>query len=113
MGHFDKITSLEDLPEDKIMIAYIKEAALLNEKGTKVSRAKKPKAEIPMPEEFASALKRNKKALSSFKQFSQSHKREYLEWITDAKTDATREKRIATAIEWLAEGRSRNWKYER
>jgi uncharacterized protein YdeI (YjbR/CyaY-like superfamily) len=114
MGHFDKITSLKDLPSDKIMIAYIKEAVRLNEEGTRIaSKEKKPKAEIAMPEEFAIALKRNKKALAAFEQFSQSHKREYLEWITEAKTEATREKRIEKTIEWLTEGKSRNWKYER
>jgi uncharacterized protein YdeI (YjbR/CyaY-like superfamily) len=114
MGHFDKITSLKDLPSDKIMIAYIKEAVRLNDEGTRItSKEKKPKVEIAMPEELASALKRNKKALAAFEQFSQSHKREYLEWITEAKTDATREKRIETTIEWLTEGKSRNWKYEK
>jgi uncharacterized protein YdeI (YjbR/CyaY-like superfamily) len=115
MGHFDKITSLKDLPSDKVLIAYIKEAMRLNEEGVKqpVKAKKTGKGEIPVPDELAIALKRNKKAQSTFDQFSPSHKREYLEWITEAKTDATREKRIQTTIEWLVEGKNRNWKYQK
>ena len=115
MGHFEKITSLKDLPSDKIMIAYIQQAANLNEEGIKVPEKVKRagKNEIPMPEGLALALKRNKKAQFTFDNFSPSHKREYLEWITEAKTDATREKRIATTIEWLNQGKNRNWKYQK
>ena len=115
MGHFDKITSLKDLPPDKVMIAYIKEAVKLNEDGVKLPARKKKtvEADILVPESLAIALRRNKKAQKTFEQFSPSHKREYIEWITEAKTDATREKRVDTTIEWLVEGRRRNWKYER
>jgi uncharacterized protein YdeI (YjbR/CyaY-like superfamily) len=112
MGWFDKITSLKDMPPDKVLIAYIKEAARLNEEGVKPVKEKKVgKAEIPMPGELTAALKKNKKAQTTFEQFSPSHKREYLEWITEAKTDDTRKKRIVTTIEWLTEGKSRHWKY--
>jgi uncharacterized protein YdeI (YjbR/CyaY-like superfamily) len=113
MGHFDRITSLKDLPADKIMVALIKEAAALNEQGVKkpARAAKPPKAALPVPPVLASALKKNKKAGEVFAAFPPSHRREYIEWITEAKTDETRYKRIATTLEWLTEGKSRNWKY--
>ena len=115
MGHFDRITSLKDLPADKILIALIKEAAALNEQGVKKpAPVKKPlKAPLPVPAALASALKKNKKAGEVFAAFPPSHRREYIEWITEAKTDETRDRRIATTLEWLTEGKSRNWKYEK
>lgn len=114
MGNFDRITSLKDLPADKAMTAYIKEAARLIEQGVKKPVAKKaPKPELPVPPALATALKKNKKAQATFTGFSPSHRREYIEWITEAKTDATREKRIATTVEWLEEGKSRMWKYQK
>lgn len=114
MGHFDRITSLKDLPSDKILIAYIKQAASLNEEGVKLPpRAPKtPKPELPMPPELAAALKKNKKAQTVFDAFPPSHRRDYIEWITEAKTETTKEKRVATTVEWLSEGKSRNWKYQ-
>ncbi len=113
MGHFGQIKSLPDLPSDKTMIQYIKEAARLNEAGVKVVRHRAPvvKKTLTVPADFKKALARNKKALTTFEGFSYSHKKEYLEWITEAKTDATRSRRIATTIGWLAEGKGRNWKY--
>lgn len=114
MGSFGRITSLKDLPKDKEIVALIHQAMELNEKGIKVP--KKPamaKAEVVVPKELTAALSKNTKAKAQFENFSPSHRREYAEWIADAKTDATREKRIATALEWLSEGKSRNWKYER
>jgi uncharacterized protein YdeI (YjbR/CyaY-like superfamily) len=114
MGHMDRITSKNDLPSDRIMIAYIREAAALNEKGIKKTKPKAaPKKDLPVPAALTAALKKNKKALATFEAFSPSHRREYIEWITEAKTDATQEKRIATTLEWLMEGKSRNWKYQR
>jgi uncharacterized protein YdeI (YjbR/CyaY-like superfamily) len=113
MGHFDKLTSVKDLPADKIMIAYIKEAVLLNKNNVKVKKPKSPpKKELPIPKILAAALNKNKKASAVFESFSSSHRREYIEWITEAKTEETQNKRIATAIEWLEEGKSRNWKYK-
>ena len=113
MGHFERITSVEDLPSDKILIAYIKEAAKLNEQGVKLPpKEKAPVGKIiEVPAELTTALKRNKKALKTFDEFSPSHRKEYIEWITEAKSDATKEKRIETAIEWLSEGKQRHWKY--
>jgi len=115
MGHFDRITSLKDLPADKVLVALIKEAAALNAKGVKkparVPAA--PKAALPVPPALAAALKKNKKAGETFAAFPPSHRREYIEWIAEAKTDETRDKRVATTLEWLAEGKSRNWKYQK
>jgi len=106
------IKSLADLPSDKILIEYIREAVALNEKGVKApARKKKPKKELEIPAYFLIALKTNKKSLATFEAFSPSHKREYVEWVTEAKQEATRTKRLATTIEWLAEGKPRNWKY--
>ena len=115
MGHLDRITSLKDLPADKILIALIKEGAVLNEQGVKkpAPAAKAPKAAVAEPAELTAALKKNKKARATFEAFPPSHRREYIAWITEAKTDATREKRIATTIEWLEEGKDRNWKYRK
>ncbi len=115
MGHFDRISSQKDLPSDKVMIAYIKESASLIEKGVKkpAPPKKKAAAPLPVPAELVAALKKNKKAQAAFDAFSPSHRKEYIEWIIDAKTEATREKRLATTIEWLTEGKSRMWKYQK
>lgn len=117
MGHLDRITSLKDLPADKILIALFKEGATLNEQGVKkpsaAAKTKPPRAALPEPAALTAALKKNKKAKATFEAFPPSHRREYIEWITEAKTDATREKRIATTIEWLEEGKDRNWKYRK
>jgi uncharacterized protein YdeI (YjbR/CyaY-like superfamily) len=114
MGHLDRIGSVKDLPADRILIAYLKEAALLNKNKIKVARPKAaPKNELPVPKALALALKKNKKAAAFFEEFSPSARREYIEWITEAKTEETLNKRLATTIEWLAEGKSRHWKYKK
>ncbi len=113
MGNFDRITSLKDLPLDKILIAYIKEAAMLNEMNTKLPPRKKAVAtELKILDDFDSAISKNKKAKTVFENFTSGKKKEYIEWINEAKTEATKIKRIETAIEWIAEGKSRNWKYQ-
>jgi uncharacterized protein YdeI (YjbR/CyaY-like superfamily) len=112
MGHFGKITSLKELPSDKKLIAYIKEAMMLNEEGKKVAKAKAaPKKEATVPADVAAALKKNKSAQTWFNEFSSSAKREYIDWINDAKSEDTRLKRLEQMIEWVAEGKPRNWKY--
>jgi uncharacterized protein YdeI (YjbR/CyaY-like superfamily) len=113
MGHYGKITSLKDLPPDKKIIAHIKEAMILNEKDIKLPsrKAATVKKEIIVPDYFLKQLKKNNKAFTTFESFSPSHKREYVEWITEAKTDETKNRRMETAIEWMSEGKSRNWKY--
>ena len=113
MGHLGQIKSLDYLPSDKTMIAYIKEAAKLNETGVKLPPRPKStvKKELKVPADLATALKKNKKAKETFDAFSLTNKREYVAWITEAKSDETRERRLATAIEWMSEGKIRNWKY--
>jgi len=115
MGHLGKITSMQDLPTDEVLTGYIKEAAALNEAGVKKAVPKKATEtkELIIPDEITQALENNSVAKSTFDSFPYSHKKEYVEWITEAKTEATRSKRIATMLEWLEEGKSRNWKYER
>lgn len=112
MGNLGRITALKDLPPDKVIIDFIKQAKKLNDEGVKLPpKPKKPKTELIVPDYFIAALKKNKKAFEIFNNFSYSHKKEYLEWISEAKTEETRNRRIATAIEWMAEGKPRNWKY--
>ena len=113
MGQFGRITKIGDLPKDKELLAYVKKAVKLNDEGIKVKRAVKPKKEIPMPGDLAGALKKNAKARAAFEGFSPSHKREYLAWITGAKAKETRTRRLGTAIEWMSEGKSLNWRYQR
>ena len=109
-----KVASVDELPPDRTLIAYIKEAVDLNEKGVSIMSRSKPKAsDVKPPADFAAALKKNRKASDTFKGFSYCHRKEYVEWIADAKKEETRNRRIAQAIEMLAEGKSRNWKYER
>lgn len=109
----ERLTSLTDLPPDKVMLAYIREAVDLNQSGVKMAKPKRaPKPEIDVPADLQAALKKNAKARKVFESFSPSHRREYVEWISEAKQDATRQKRLATTLEWLAEGKSRNWKYK-
>jgi uncharacterized protein YdeI (YjbR/CyaY-like superfamily) len=105
-----RVTSLADLPDDKTMLEYIREAMRLNEQGVKPPKpAKKAKpAELQVPKDLAAALSKNKAARATFEAFSPSHKREYIEWIEEAKQVATRHKRLATTIEWLSEGKSRH-----
>ncbi len=112
MGQLGRITSLADLPSDNVLLDYIKEAVRLNEEGIKVSRPKRSaaKKELVVPDYF-SALKRNKKAFEAFENFSYSHKKEYVQWVTEAKRDETRAQRLETSITWLAQGKARNWKY--
>ncbi|HTJ22401.1 MAG TPA: YdeI/OmpD-associated family protein [Gemmatimonadaceae bacterium] len=112
MGQLGRITKVDDLPSRKRLVAYVRKAKALNEKGVKVAKASsKPKPPVEPPTDLLAALKKNKKALGTFESFSPSNKREYVEWITDAKTDATRQRRLALAVEWMADGKPRNWKY--
>ncbi|MBX2962322.1 MAG: YdeI/OmpD-associated family protein [Cyclobacteriaceae bacterium] len=111
MGNFGRVTNLKDLPPDKVIIDFLKQAKKLNDDGVKVAPKKTVSKDIKAPVWFMDALKKNKIALTTFENFSPSHKREYLEWVTEAKTEATRERRLTQAIEWMAEGKPRNWKY--
>lgn len=112
-GSFGKIMSIEDLPPEEALIDFIKQAIALNESGEKpVKKSVAPKTEIPMPADFQKMLNGNAEVKANYEKFSPSSKREYLEWFVDAKTDATREKRMEQAMEWIAEGKTRNWKYK-
>jgi uncharacterized protein YdeI (YjbR/CyaY-like superfamily) len=117
MGHMGRITSIRDLPSNRAMLKMIKEACQLNEQGITVRRSPVPRgedrAELIIPADLKSALSKNKKTEKIFNSSSYSFRKEYIEWIEDAKTAPTRAKRLATALEWIAEGKGRNWKYER
>ena len=112
MGQFGRITSLDDLPATRLIAGYVKQAMKLNEEGIRAPRSRKtPKPDPEMPAELAAALRKNAKARATFEAFSPSHRREYVEWIAEAKGEETRQRRLASAIEWMAEGKARNWKY--
>lgn len=114
MGSLGKIESVKDLPSERILKKYIKEAVRLNDEEIKVPKKPSGRAKaLAVPGYFSEALKKNKKALKTFEAFSTSHRNEYVEWITEAKQEKTRDRRMAQAIEWLSEGKGRNWKYEK
>jgi len=115
MGNFDRITSLKNLPSDKILLDFVRQAAELNELGVKRKVKVTPKGSktIDTPDYFAKALKKNKIAEEIFENFAYSHRKEYIIWFEEAKTEETRNKRIAQAIEWISDGKGRNWKYEK
>ena len=113
MGSLGRIASVKDLPPERIFAKYLKEAMQLTDMGVSPAKAIK---EIPLPgipAELAAAFKKSKKAMVVFEKLSPSHRKEYIEWIGEAKKQETRERRVATAIEWLEEGKPRNSKYER
>lgn len=111
IGKLGKLTSLEDLPDDRILRDYIQEAMELNDLGIKIPRKKETRKDLNIPDYLMTALNKNNKALSTFEGFSYSNKKDYVEWLTEAKTEKTREKRLLQAVEWMAEGKVRNWKY--
>lgn len=113
MGQFGRITKVSDLPSKKVLTRLVKNAMKLNDKGIKVAaRSKSNKIkELKIPDYFMKAVKKNKKALITFEGFSYSQKKEYVEWVTEAKTEKTRNKRLATSVEWMSEGKIHNWKY--
>jgi uncharacterized protein YdeI (YjbR/CyaY-like superfamily) len=119
MGSLGRLTRMEDLPSDKEMLALLRKAVAFIDSGQYTSPiaarnkvVKAPAPAVEAPPEFTKALKANKKASAAFAAFSPSCKKEYVEWIADAKRVETREKRIATAIDWISEGKQRNWKYQ-
>lgn len=111
MGHLGKITSLKDLPKNAILIKYIKDAMKLNEEGIKLPPKKNVTKPLDLPDYFTKALGKNKKALKTFEGFSNTNKKEYVLWVSEAKTEETKLTRLKTAIEWMSEGKVRNWKY--
>jgi uncharacterized protein YdeI (YjbR/CyaY-like superfamily) len=112
MGTFGRITSIADLPAKSVLARYVKRAVALNESGIKSARRRPAKkAPVKVPADLAAAFKRNAKAKTALENFSPSQRREYVEWLTEAKRPETRAKRLAQAIKWMAEGKPRNWKY--
>ena len=112
MGQFGKLTSLDDLPPQAELEALIKKAMALADQGVKPPRTKREKPPLIVPPELRSALDGNPAAAATFAAFAPSCQREYVEWISEAKREETRSKRLAEAIEWMAQGKKRNWKYE-
>ncbi len=112
MGQFGRLTSVADLPAKRVLATYVRKAMALNEAGVRPKRVVRSRPPLRVPAAFAAALARSPRARATFEAFSPSCRREYVEWIVEAKRDETRARRIATAIEWLAKGKKRNWKYE-
>jgi uncharacterized protein YdeI (YjbR/CyaY-like superfamily) len=110
-GSFGRITSVKELPSRKMFTGFIKAAMALNDAGITVKRPKSVKPEAKVPKELAAALKKNRKAATVFANFPPGQRREYCDWISEAKREETKGKRVAQAIEWIAEGKTRNWKY--
>lgn len=114
MGNLGRMTSVKDLPPDKFVIDFVRQAKKLNDDGVKIpAKPKKPKAELVVPSYFKNAVKKNKKASEVFDKGSYSFKKEYVMWVTEAKTEETRNSRLATAVDWMSQGKGRNWKYQR
>jgi len=110
-GDFGAIKSLGDLPKDAVLLKLIKQAAALNAAGGPARAQGKPKKPAAVPADLAKALKGNQAAAATFESFSPSARREYIDWITESKREETRAQRLATTLEWLAEGKKRHWKY--
>jgi uncharacterized protein YdeI (YjbR/CyaY-like superfamily) len=111
MGQLGRLTSIDDLPPD--LDAMIARAAQLAETAPTPRKPKHaPRAAPELHPDFAAALNEAPQAKATLDAFAPSHRRDYLEWVAEAKQEATRRKRIATAVEWLSEGKKRNWKYE-
>ncbi len=111
-GQFGKIRSIDDLPNDKELARIIKFAKQLNDDEVKAPPMRKgPRPALKAPKDLLAALAKNKQAQATFENFPPGQKREYIAWVTEAKQAATRESRIKTAVEWIAEGKFRNWKY--
>ena len=112
-GQFGRLTKVSDLPPKKKFIDYIRKSMALNAGEREVpKRSPTPKKELEIPLPFLAAIKKNKRALAAFEKFAPSHRREYIEWVSEAKREETRDKRIAQAVEQIAEGKSRHWKYK-
>jgi uncharacterized protein YdeI (YjbR/CyaY-like superfamily) len=113
MGQFGKIASLKDLPSAAEFTRLAKQAMKLTDEGVTVARPKSAPKPLIVPAGLRDALRKNAKARATFEAFSPSQRREYADWVAEAKTDVTRERRVAQSIEWLAEGKSRHWKYQK
>jgi uncharacterized protein YdeI (YjbR/CyaY-like superfamily) len=118
MGQFGRLTSVKDLPPDKVILAFIKKAMKLIDAGAKnptrsAEARAKPKPPPKAPAFLQAAFRGDAQAAAGYKSLSPGKQREYVDWLQEAKTEATRDKRLAQALEWMAEGKGRNWKYEK
>ncbi len=113
MGQFGRLSTVKDLPSNSVLYAWIREAANLNKQGVPIVLKKKisKKTVLKVPDYFIKTLNSNKKLHEKFNQLSPAQRNEYVEWITEAKTEATRYSRIKSMKEWVKEGKPRNWKY--
>ena len=112
MGQFGRISGIDDLPAPADLAALIRKAMDLTDAGVKPLRAKTVKGDFTVPDDLRAALDAEPRAAATFDGFSPSARRDYVEWVTGAKQAATRQRRLAQAVEWMAEGKKRNWKYE-
>jgi uncharacterized protein YdeI (YjbR/CyaY-like superfamily) len=113
MGQMGRLTRIDDLPDDKILAGYVRKAIELRAAGPAPRQRAALRTELDMPGDLQAALDKVPAAHKAFAAFSPSARREYIEWVTEAKQPATRDRRIAQSVEWIAEGKRRNWKYER
>lgn len=113
MGQLGKIKTLEDLPSEEQIIRLIQEAMSLIDQGVRITKdpIAKVLAEVVVPDYFKAEIEQDELAMETFKKFSASQQKEYVNWVTEAKSEATRQKRMTQAVEWMAEGKTRNWKY--
>jgi uncharacterized protein YdeI (YjbR/CyaY-like superfamily) len=112
MGHFGRLTSIKDLPPARKLAGYVRKAAELNQRGAKKRRpSSRAKQKLTVPPDLKAAFAKNAKARRTFENFSYSHQKEYIEWITSAKREETRKKRLKTALQWLNQGKPHNWRY--
>jgi uncharacterized protein YdeI (YjbR/CyaY-like superfamily) len=112
MGQFGRLTSVDDLPPRDALIELTRRSMALIDSGAKVERQRTPKAELPVPQDLQAAIDGSAAAKATWEAFPPSCKREYVEWVTEAKRDETRTKRLNQTIEQLNEGKRRHWKYE-
>lgn len=112
MGQFGRLASVDDLPSEPEFTDLVRQAMALEDAGVKAPALKKPREAIDMPADFDAALAADPAARATFDAFAPSKRRDYLEWVTDAKRPETRAKRIEQSVAWLAEGKARHWKYE-
>ena len=112
-GHFGKLTSVKDLPTKPVLVKLLKQAVTVNESGTRRSQRAAPKAKkaVLVPADLAAGLRKSAKARKEWADFSPSARREYIDWITEAKRPETRAERLKTTLQWVAQGKPRNWKY--
>lgn len=114
MGQFGRLTSIADLPDKQTLIGYVRKAVEIKDGGVKSPSGSKPREKrkpLEVPDDFTAALKKNLQAKKTFENFSAGKQRDYVEWVIEAKRDATRQERLMTSIQWLAEGKPRMWIY--